>query len=99
MLFRLLSVCYFLTSQFWCFCRQNSCRIGSIKMGLYVVREWMGFHLCCVKPRVGETSKGTAETPGSWGMLVTDQCVLQNQILFFFWKSVAEIFSTVQRQK
>lgn len=53
-------------------------------MGLYVVGERMGFDLCCVKPRVGETSKGTAETPGSWGPLVTDQCVLQNQTLFYF---------------
>lgn len=68
-------------------------------MGLYVVGEWMGFDLVCVKPRVGETSKGTAETPGSGGPPVTDQCVLQNQTLFNFWKSLAEICSTVQRQK
>lgn len=64
-------------------------------MGLYVVGERMGFDLCCVKPRLGETSKGTAETPGSWGPLVTDQCVLQNQTLFYFWYSVAEICCTV----
>lgn len=51
MLFRLLSVCYFLTSQLWCFSRQNSCRIGSIKMGLYVVREWISPVLCETKRR------------------------------------------------
>lgn len=37
-----------------------------------MVGEQMRFDLCCVKPRVGETSKGTAETLGFWGPLVTD---------------------------
>lgn len=60
-----------------------------------MVGERMGFDLCCVKPRVGEISEGTAETPGCWGPLVTDQCVLQNQTLFYFWHSVAEICCTV----
>lgn len=66
---------------------------------MYVVGEWVGFDLCCVKPRVGETSKRTAETPGSWGPLVIEQPVLQNQTLFYFWQSIVEICSTVQRQK
>lgn len=59
-----------------------------MKMGLYLLGEWMGFDLVCVKPRAGETSKGTAQTPGSGGPLVTGQRVLQNQTLFYFWKSV-----------
>lgn len=59
---------------------------------------WLGFDLVCVKPRAGETSKGTPETPGSGGPLVTEQCVLQDQTLFYFWKSVAEICSPGKRQ-
>ena len=47
-----------------------------------MVGEQMRFDLCCVKPRVGETSQGTAETPGFWGPLVTNQCVLQTRPSF-----------------
>lgn len=63
-------------------------------MGLYMVGEWMEFHLWCVKPRVGETSEGTAETPGSWGILVTDQCVTEPDPVLFLEECCRDVLHT-----